>query len=250
MYPPRHFVYPVLLAAVCFSQPSHASAPSDLRGARQLVLVTTPGWHSTNGTLQMFSRPDSGRSWEQNGITLPVVVGRSGLAWQVMPGASDGAPVLKHEGDERSPAGVFRLTFAFGFAPRSEAGPLHLPYRQITATWKCIDDPHSRYYNKVLDSTTINDADWKSAEDMRRIDPAYAWGVFVANNTAPVRSGEGSCIFLHVWDGPHSTTSGCTAMEESHMLEVMHWLDSDASPVLVQLPVAEYLRRKKIWGLP
>jgi L,D-peptidoglycan transpeptidase YkuD (ErfK/YbiS/YcfS/YnhG family) len=250
MNPFRHIVYPALLTVVWFLSSAQANGPSDLRVARQLVLVTTPGWHSTGGTLQMFSRPDTAGAWIQKGNAFPVVVGRSGLAWEAAQGATDDVSIVKHEGDGRSPAGVFRLTFAFGFSPPSQAAPLHLPYRRITGTWKCIDDPQSRYYNMVLDSAAIDNPDWKSAEDMRRIDPAYAWGVFVACNTAPIRPGEGSCIFLHVWDGPASTTSGCTAMEETHVLEVIHWLDTNALPVLVQLPVEEYLRRKKSWGLP
>ncbi|MDH3252409.1 MAG: L,D-transpeptidase family protein [Ignavibacteria bacterium] len=242
----------VALCAVLSSPPAaYGHSPhDDLLNARQIVLVTTPDWHSTSGTMQLFSRSAPAATWEAAGDAFPVVVGRSGLAWENL--REEGGPGLtvKREGDGKSPAGLFRLTFAFGYASRSDAGPLHIPYRQVTPSWKCVDDPHSRYYNMVFDSTEVDDRDWGSAEDMRLYGPAYAWGVFVAHNTDPVRPGAGSCIFLHVWDGPRSTTSGCTAMEESRLLEVIRWLDSDTGPVLVQLPVAEYLRQKKSWGLP
>jgi L,D-peptidoglycan transpeptidase YkuD (ErfK/YbiS/YcfS/YnhG family) len=247
----RVFFTLALWAAVFpFHRACGSSPPKQLHDATQLVLVTTPDWHSTNGTMQLFARSDANTVWEKAGDAFPVVVGRSGLAWRALPGEAVGKQNFKREGDGKSPAGIFRLTFAFGFAPRSEAGPLHIPYRRIARTWKCVDDPESRYYNMVFDSTTVGEPDWNSAEDMRHIDPAYAWGVFVAHNTDPVVPGAGSCIFLHIWDGPRTTTSGCTAMEEWRMLEVICWLDSDAGPVLVQLPVSEYLRRKRAWGLP
>jgi D-alanyl-D-alanine dipeptidase len=62
--------------------------------------------------------------------------------------------------------------------------------------------------------------------------------------------GGGSCIFLHVWRGPESTTSGCTAMPEGDLAEVIRWLDHDAVPVVVELPRAAYLRRVRSWELP
>jgi hypothetical protein len=39
-------------------------------------------------------------------------------------------------------------------------------------------------------------------------------------------------------------------MPEPALMEVMRWLDADASPVLVQLPEAEYRRLARTWELP
>jgi hypothetical protein len=39
-------------------------------------------------------------------------------------------------------------------------------------------------------------------------------------------------------------------MALADMTEVAGWLDGAAVPVLVQLPRAEYERRRETWGLP
>jgi len=93
-------------------------------------------------------------------------------------------------------------------------------------------------------------------------EPLYKWGVVVEHNGTPARvprwgprpqptqPGAGSCIFLHIWRGPDAGTAGCTAMAEPALLDTIRWLDADKSPVLVQLPVAEYRRLKAVWTLP
>jgi hypothetical protein len=78
--------------------------------SRQMVVVTTPGWDATKGELRRFERNEGG-AWHTVGAALPVVIGRTGAAWGTglheVP-AGDGGPV-KHEGDGRSPAGVFAI---------------------------------------------------------------------------------------------------------------------------------------------
>src|SRR4029078_1066192 len=107
-----------------------------------------------------------------------------------------------------SPAGVFRIPYAFGYAPQSEAGWLRVPYRTLSPTVSGVDDVQSRYYNQVVDSAEVKQ-DWDSAEIMRREDGLYRWGAFVAHNPRN-EPGGGSCIFLHVWRGYGSPTAGCT----------------------------------------
>jgi L,D-peptidoglycan transpeptidase YkuD (ErfK/YbiS/YcfS/YnhG family) len=83
--------------------------------------------------------------------------------------------------------------------------------------------------------------DWSSAERMREIEQ-YRIGAMVEYNAAPPRAGRGSCIFLHVWGGPGTSTAGCTAMPERALREVVLWLDRARRPMLVQLPLAELAR--------
>jgi L,D-peptidoglycan transpeptidase YkuD (ErfK/YbiS/YcfS/YnhG family) len=152
---------------------------------------------------------------------------------------------------------VFRLTAAFGYGAAERTG---LPYVPTDADVECVDDTASASYNTVRQRTPS--ADWTSHEEMRRRDGLYRIGVVVAHNgpgvdgglvpgggTAPVRGG-GSCIFLHVWNGPGSTTSGCTAMPDPALQEILAWLDTRAEPVLVQLPRAERDRLRAVWALP
>ncbi|MDZ7266787.1 MAG: L,D-transpeptidase family protein [candidate division KSB1 bacterium] len=217
---------------------------------RQMILVLAPSFSATQGTLYKFQRRDSSAAWERVAQAVPVIFGRGGLGWGR--GLHPEQPVdepHKHEGDGRSPAGVFRLGTAFGFPPAAALQPLRMPYQQITATLECVDDPDSRYYNTLADRTHVN-ADWHSSEKMLRVKVDYHLGVFVAHNTAPVKAGGGSCIFLHVWGKVVEPTAGCTAMEGKEMEKIIKWLDAGQEPVLVQLPVEAYHRLQAAWRLP
>jgi L,D-peptidoglycan transpeptidase YkuD (ErfK/YbiS/YcfS/YnhG family) len=127
---------------------------------------------------------------------------------------------------------------------------LKLPYWQTTPDLKCIDDPLSRYYNRIVDVRTVPDADWSSHEEMQRNDGCYALGVVVAHNFDRPLAGAGSCIFIHVWRGAGHPTEGCTATSLEHLREICRWLDASSAPVLVQLPESEYLRLRQDWNLP
>ena len=101
----------------------------------------------------------------------------------------------------------------------------------------------------MVDARQIK-ADWRSYEIMRRQDDQYRLGIVVEHNADPVVPGQGSCIFLHVWAGSGIGTSGCTAMAAENLEEILHWLDPQAHPVLIQLPEAVYSHYRKSWALP
>ena len=71
---------------------------------------------------------------------------------------------------------------------------------------------------------------------MRRDDDLYELGMGVEHNPPPAVAGRGSAIFLHVWRGPGSPTSGCTSISRADLLQVLTWLRPDARPLLVQAP--------------
>jgi D-alanyl-D-alanine dipeptidase len=224
--------------------PDVSPIPAD---TRQLLVVVTPGWDSVSGVLYRFERADDGGRWRPAAPPVAVVVGRSGLAWgRGLYDASREKGPAKREGDDRSPAGVFRLGSAFGF----DSAQLRMPYVRLTATSECVDDPASTHYNTLIDRGSVSRVDWTSGERMRDEDPFYRLGVFVQHNSMPATPGAGSCIFLHVWGSPTTPTTGCTALDESRLREVVAWLTSDAQPVLVELPLAEYTRLHAAWGLP
>lgn len=216
---------------------------------KQLVTAVTDDWSATRAELRLWTR--DGARWTQVGASWAGVVGVSGTAWGTgLHGA--GAPAgregpTKREGDGRSPAGVFELVAAFGYGAAPPAGTA-LGYQQVDANWKCVDDPASRAYNRVLDARTTR-VDWSSAEDMRRADDAYTWVVEVAHNAARIPAG-GSCIFLHVWSGPDSHTVGCTAMPAERLATLIGQLAPGSHPAFVLLPRAEYEALASAWGLP
>ncbi len=219
-----------------------------LAQSRQMVVVTARDWNTNAGSMQRFEFDL--RRWQAVGPRLPVVLGRNGLGWGIglhPPGLSG---PQKREGDGRSPAGIFRLPYSFGYAAPEAVRAIRLPYVQCTASVECVDDTNSAQYNIVRDRRTVEKVDWKSSEKMRMNDGEYRLGVFVEHNSGPAQAGGGSCIFLHIWKGPGVPTSGCTAMSDGAIESLLGWLDPRANPVLVQLPLAEYQRWQQDWRLP
>jgi L,D-peptidoglycan transpeptidase YkuD (ErfK/YbiS/YcfS/YnhG family) len=167
--------------------------------ASQLVVGLA---HGTHATLFRYERDDTG--WHEVGAPIEAVIGRNGAAWD------------KREGDGRSPLGAFELGRAWS-APFGD-------------TWRCVDDPDSAHYGELVDEARVT-SDWASAEDMG-IDP-YRLGVEVGYNAART-PGRGSCIFLHVWDGPDDDgTAGCTAMAAQDLAAVVAWVRPGALYLLL-----------------
>jgi D-alanyl-D-alanine dipeptidase len=199
--------------------------------------------------MTRFERPTTTASWTRIESAIPIVVGRTGLAWGAgFDDVSTDGP-HKHEGDGKAPAGVFPLDTAFGFAPPESMRNLRLPYVQLLPTTDCVDDTASAYYNTVVDKSRVGSVDWHSAEHMREVQQ-YRIGVIVGYNASPPVKGRGSCIFLHIWAGPDSHTAGCTAFDETWLREAMTWLDSAKRPLLVQLTTDSYVKLRTNYGLP
>lgn len=226
------------------------AAPSPLSPARQLLLVTAADWSSMTASLQRYAREQADSPWQAFGSAIQVSLGRAGLAWGIGLHPALGEPA-KREGDGCAPAGIFAITALFGEADAGSpfAQSARLPYLCATGDLKCIDDPASRHYNRVIDQRTVDTVDWHSHEEMQRNDERYVIGAVIAHNVE-CRPEAGSCIFLHVWQAAGVPTAGCTAAALADMTAICRWLDAAATPLLVQLPVVEYRRHKKAWGLP
>ncbi|MBV9145135.1 MAG: L,D-transpeptidase family protein [Acidobacteria bacterium] len=234
------------MAASALPQTTGGLANS-MSSADKAVVVVTPDWNVVQGTLQRYERAHG--TWQQIGAAIPVVVGRSGIAWdpriaRAYPGVDAGP--IKHEGDGRSPAGIFHLKQIFGFSASLPGVDNYLP---IAAGTECVDDVHSRSYAQIVDRQKVATVDWNSSEKMREV-PGYRWGAVVDYNMENTVPGDGSCIFLHQWSGPTSGTAGCTAMSSADVETLIHWLADDRQAVLVQLPRSEYQARRGKWHLP
>ena len=245
----------ILLLSTCIATQTRQDARPQqqkkyLSQSRQLVLVVTGDWDAVSGRLRRFERPNRKSGWKPVGSDIEIVVGEKGLGWGVGLHDEAGDGPIKREGDGKAPAGIFKLSSAFGYAPPAEARRLKLPYLPLTPSIECVDDVNSRRYNLILDRGGVKDVDWKSSEHMRRSDELYRWGVVVGHNASPPVAGQGSCIFLHIWRGPRRGTAGCTAMVQANLEELLRWLDLAKKPILVQLPEAEFGRFRPVWGLP
>ena len=210
----------------CFA----SSLPSE---CRQVLLVLSPHAESVPARLWLMER-DAADEWNKCAGPISVTLGQKGLAWGEGEHTAP-APAgfrIKREGDRCSPAGVFRIPFAFGLATAADAAWLRLPYTPLTPTIIGVDDPKSRFYNQVVDNTKV-ERDWDSNEAMMRHDGLYRWGAFIAHNPRGT-PGLGSCIFLHLWPGPGKSTAGCTGMSEDDLKIVLAWLDPAKEPRIVQ----------------
>ena len=240
---------------------AQAAEPYALKQSTQMIVVTTPDWNSVQGTLQRYNRANPQDGWRPVGEPVAIVVGQKGMGWGIGVVATDNLKVrlasdpVKKEGDGRSPAGVFALGTAFGDSSQPLPG-LKTPYLQLTSSIECVDDSSSKYYNRVVDRSTIV-PDWNSSEHMLDIGEAYRWGIVVGHNggdmknnaNPPVPRG-GSCVFLHIWGSATRGTAGCTAMSQNQLETLLTWLDPMRKPLLVQVPVSVYVRLTRRWGLP
>lgn len=233
---------------------SEASDRSALFAAssRQLVVVRTAQWQAFTGVLQRYARASLSDPWQAVGSSIPVVVGRNGLAWGVglheTPAGSDHP--MKREGDGKAPAGLFSLGPAFGQELPSSVPWIRFPYVQSDPALKCVDDVASRHYNSLVSEDVVT-KDWKSSEDMLRKDEVYRLGMVIHHNwSEQTVSGRGSCIFFHLWEGPHIGTSGCTAMQSADLEQLLRWLDPSLNPLLLQIPESEVPRFRFIRHVP
>ena len=158
------------------------AAPLD--GARQLIVVTSDGWDSTQGQLQAYVR--DGQGWHPHGQAFPVALGRTGSAWGLglHPAQADGPQ--KQEGDGRSPAGIFALGSAFGYAVTRRGTAM--PYQPMLDSSYCMDVPGSPFYNRIVDEKKVGNAAVKGSTEPMRLDlhnkgdVRYREGFVIAHN--------------------------------------------------------------------
>lgn len=240
-----------LLAACQLPQAARPAVGNAWQASRQLVLVTSDNWDAEHGVLRSYERV-AGGAWHAVGAPQPVTIGKAGAAWGrgLHPLQTDGPD--KREGDNRSPAGVFRIGEAFGYAAHADTA---LPYRALGASDYCVDVSDSPQYNRIVDADVVGAAAVQgSTEPMRRDlhvdgDQRYRLGFVIEHNPQATPQG-GSCIFAHLWKSPTESTTGCTAMPAAAMQNLLAWLRPERQPVFVLLPQAEYRRLYRAWQLP
>ncbi|HTK37558.1 MAG TPA: L,D-transpeptidase family protein [Pyrinomonadaceae bacterium] len=248
-------IFGLLLAVISLSgiilaqvkKPSPAPVKLPYSKSLQAVVVTTPSWASVQGTARLFERKTADSAWKQVGDSFPIVVGRNGLGPDSEFTGLKGE-AAKHEGDGKSPAGFFPLTFAFGSS--TDPAKTALPYTKLDEYTECVDDVKSTHYNTVVNRMQVGNFDWNSSEKMLAVGPPYESGIFVGYNSYPPVRGNGSCIFLHIWKDATTGTSGCTAMERTNLEKILAWVRQEKNPYLVQLPEAIYAAHEKSWNLP
>lgn len=221
----------------------------DASSHRQILLVLGDSPDGSSARLYRFRQSEE--KWMKEGMGIPAALGEKGIAWDAAATGDPSRPV-KREGDRKSPAGIFPLSLAMGYAPSPPDGTL-FPYRRIEEGTYCVDDSGSPYYNRIVSQKELPQPAaelWKSSERMWEVGERYRLLLTVGYNSEKPKPGAGSCIFLHIWRSSSEGTAGCTAVAADRLEEIVQWLKPEADPALVQLPREEYLRVWKEWRLP
>jgi len=240
----------LVVLAGCASSPDRPGDAAAWKDARQLVLVVTDDWNTDHGRLRAYER--HGDAWQPEADAAPVTVGRAGAAWGVGLHAPRSDGPVKHEGDGRSAAGVFRIGEAFGYAGQVDTA---LSYRALTVSDYCVDVDGSPLYNRIVDANKEDPKAVAGSTEAMRLDlhghgdQRYKLG-FVIEHNPDGRRGAGSCIFAHLWRSPTDNTAGCTAMDEAAMRRLLGWLRPEQRPVFVLLPREAYTKLQRDWALP
>ncbi len=243
------FTVAVLIVIAALSIGMKAKSP--LESAGQLVLVLADSQETSKARLYLFDR--EGDTWSEL-MSCPAVIGANGMAWGLgLHDNGDAAPgdPVKREGDGKSPEGAFAVLDLFGYLTVDEV-ETGLQYTQVHRRWICCDESGSRHYNRVFNygEKGLDGDNLPSHEDMRRSDDLYKYTILVGHNYWHPEPGGGSCIFIHLWEGPGSVTSGCTTISEENMLGLIKGLDQAENPVMVMLSRDNFSRLREKWSLP
>lgn len=216
---------------------------------RQCLVGIAAGWDSSEVVLRLFEK--SGANWQQVGGEWKGRLGKSGLVWGLGLNPVPEGAVIKREGDWRTPAGVFKIGGAWGYAVDIQRHT-NMPYTRITSRDLWVEDSSSPLYNQHVRLKTEPATEWEKKQQMKQDDPAHSLKLFIAHNVPPgIRPGAGSSIFFHIWRGGGTkATAGCTTMSEQNLRSLIAAIDPSKNPVYVILPAGEYSRVRQAWKLP
>jgi L,D-peptidoglycan transpeptidase YkuD (ErfK/YbiS/YcfS/YnhG family) len=167
-------------------------------GSRQVVAVYGENKDSADSTVVLYTK--HGSTWDRT------------RTWKGHNGKR-GWTTNHHEGDKRSPVGVFTLSDAGGVLADPGA---RLPYTRSAS----FQAPH--YWAK----SHWHDFDYVIAIDYNRVK-----GTSPSDPTRPEGQSKGGSIWLHMDHG--SGTSACVSLSESGMRYLLRTLDPDQHPVVV-----------------
>lgn len=176
--------------------------------ANQVISVVGTGGSSAK--MDVWQRGAGG--WQPVAAAIPAHVGANGMTQQ------------SHDGEMKTPMGVFSLPFAFGTAPNPGGG---LKYVQVGSDHWWDGDMKSPTYNtmqvcKKAQCPFATDPD--SGTENLQI-PQYVHAVVMGVNEQRV-PGNGGAFFLHATDG--KPTAGCVAIDDGTLVKIMQWLKPGA----------------------
>lgn len=205
---------------------------------RQMITVSSRSFGSTTGSLKAWRRAPRGE-WVLARGPVQVVLGYNGWV----------KAMQRLQGTGTTPAGRFRLPYAFGNSPDPGA---RLGYRHVDAgDWWPYEPRDPATYN-VFQQRKAAQTRWRGdyAEHLTSYGSQYAYALVVDFNlpsgvhysqqrhqrvaTKRADTARGGGIFLHVrGDG---LTAGCVATNRRDMRWLVRWVRPGARPRLVMGP--------------
>lgn len=196
-----------VLALACAPTAGAVDPPwfaSSVGNATQVISVVGVG--GSDAKMDVWQRGPAG--WQPIGAGIPAKIGANGMAPQT------------HDGEMKTPMGVFTLDFAFGTAPNPGGG---LQYVQVTPDHWWDGDMKSPTYNTMQVCKKAQcpfNTDPASGTENLNI-TAYKHAVVMGVNKARV-PGNGGAFFVHTTDG--GPTAGCVAIDDATLVKITQWL--------------------------
>jgi L,D-peptidoglycan transpeptidase YkuD (ErfK/YbiS/YcfS/YnhG family) len=182
--------------------------------ASQVISVVGVG--GSKAKVDVWQRTAAG--WQPVGVGIPAFIGANGMAPQT------------HDGQMKTPMGLFSLDFAFGTAPNPGGG---LQYVQVGPDHWWDGDMTSPTYNTMQvckkEQCPFNTSPASGTENLEI--PQYVHAVVMGVNKARV-PGNGGAFFLHTTDG--GPTAGCVAIDDASLVEIIRWLRPGALIAVAQ----------------
>lgn len=214
---------------------------------QQLLVSIAPTWDSTMGKMVGMERTSDG--WKVAYGPVPVLYGKSGLAWGRGVFGQNEQGREKVERDGRTPAGVFAIGKVYTYDKALPKGAQY-PFHTVTEADAWIDDSSLPLYNQHVSVDLKNPPAWFAKEKMRHGDFAYRWLVEIRHNADSPVPNKGSAIFFHIRRGETRPSVGCTTMAEKDIVGMIRWLRQSEKPHYAVLPWGEYQKKWSTWGLP
>lgn len=148
---------------------------------------------------------------------------------------ANGITYNKTDGDGKTPAGEFDLTFCCGISKPDTK----LSFQWVDANTVWVNDPESNYYNTI--QSTVIDGAWKSAESLYNgyfSNGEHNYCINIAANGDGVTPGSavpgnGSFITICGKTTPLTKTQGCIDISAEDMMSLLNLLDTSKNPEII-----------------
>ncbi len=193
--------------------PSWAAAIGDALGCGQLAVVA-----ALDGAHALFSlhERDTEGAWHVL-LSTQAYIGQNGLGKERL-------------GDKKTPAGFFTLDTAFGIM--DDPGSV-LPYHAVTEYDYWSGDAYC-HYNRMVSLRDEPALDTGASEHLIDMAPQYHYCLNIGYNPDGDPDA-GAAIFLHCMKPGKEYTSGCVAIPEEDMIEVLRHVGTNCMIALSDL---------------